>query len=186
MPASDNFHAPKPVGRDHILVIDDDPLFRSLMVTILRRDYSVAVASDGAEGFYLALEHMPTLATIDIMMPGWDGLRTLQAFRSHPLLQAVPVILLTSDASRETVMAAIHGGADEYLVKTSFNRELLLEKVRRLIDRGVRKTVAESPAPPTPMAAFPASTPDRSLQVADVAAKVDEETRLQAMLDGWE
>ncbi|HTN04340.1 response regulator [Planctellipticum variicoloris] len=182
MPASELQQPSALTGRNHILVIDDDPLFRSLLVTILRRDFAVSVSSDGAEGFYLALEKVPTLAIVDIQMPGWDGLRTLQAFRSHPLLQSVPVIILTSDASRETVVAAIHGGADEYIVKTSFNREILLEKVGKLLMRGARRPSVLSPAD----AAVAAPAQDRRSSVSGMAAKLDDEARLQEVLDGWE
>lgn len=173
-----------PSRRDHVLVIDDDPLFRSLLVTILRRDFGVSVASEGSEGFYQALERIPTLAVIDIQMPGWDGLRTLQAFRSHPLLQALPIIIMTSDASRETVMAAIHGGADEYIVKTSFNRDSLLEKVRCLLARGERKSVAVSAATAADRSQLPTGL--RSSGEDAVDALLAEESRLQEVLDGWE
>ncbi len=184
MSASESPPPSTQTARDHVLVIDDDPLFRSLLVTILRRDFAVSVASEGSEGFYQALEKIPALAVVDIQMPGWDGLRTLQAFRSHPLLQALPIVIMTSDASRETVMAAIHGGADEYIVKTSFNRETLLEKVRRVLARGERR----------PVATFAEASADRSLLSASVRSsgdatiepQRDEESRLQEVLDGWE
>ena len=90
-----------------ILVIDDDPLFRNLMVSFLRREYFVSVASDGSEGFYKALEYPPDIAIVDVQMPVWDGLQTLKAFRSHPTLCKTKIIMLTSDASKGTVVAAI-------------------------------------------------------------------------------
>ena len=186
MPVSEAPHLPNSGGRDHVLVIDDDPLFRCLLVTILRRDFTLSVASDGAEGFYLALEKTPTLVTIDILMPGWDGLRTLQAFRAHPLLQSIPAILLTSDASRETVMAAIHAGADDYIIKTSFNREILLEKVRLLLGRKGRRPAADPVAEAPAAAALSPAIADRSSELENVSTALDEETRLQAVLDGWE
>ena len=103
-----------------ILVIDDDPLFRNLMVSFLRREYFVSVASDGSEGFYKALEYPPDIAIVDVQMPVWDGLQTLKAFRSHPTLCKTKIIMLTSDASKGTVVAAIQGGANDYIIKTSF------------------------------------------------------------------
>lgn len=130
------------------------------------------------------LEKVPTLAVIDIQMPGWDGLRTLQAFRSHPLLQTLPIVIMTSDASRETVMAAIHGGADEYIVKTSFNRDTLMEKVRRLLVRGDRKSVAVSAAAAADRSLSPTGL--RSSGDEAIDAHLAEESRLQEVLDGWE
>lgn len=124
--------------RPHVLVVDDDPLFRSLMVSVLRHDFDVTVASDGADGFYRALEIVPAVAVLDIQMPGWDGIKTLKAMRSHPSLAGVKVIVLTSDASRETVLAAIQAGADDYIIKTSFSRD----EFRRKLDCFLNQTPA--------------------------------------------
>ncbi len=121
-----------PEERRHILVVDDDPLFRSLMVGVLRRDFDVTVACDGADGFYRALDRKPDVTVLDLQMPGWDGLKTLRAFRAHPSLADVKVMVLTSDSSRETVLAAIHAGADDYTIKTAFSRDEFRQKLDRL------------------------------------------------------
>lgn len=126
------------MSRARVLVIDDDPLFRSLLTSMLRNDYLVTVACDGAEGYYKALEHPPLLAIVDIQMPGWDGLKTLKAFRSHHLLSHIPVMMLTSDSSRQTVMAAIQGGAKDYVIKTTLSRDDFLQKVARQLDSSAK------------------------------------------------
>ena len=119
--------------RRRILVVDDDPLFRSLMTNVLRHDFDVAVASDGADGFYRALDCVPDLAVLDIQMPGWDGIKTLKAFRAHPVLAKVKVVVLTSDSSRETVLAAINAGADDFVIKTAFSRDEFRTKLNVLL-----------------------------------------------------
>jgi DNA-binding response OmpR family regulator len=120
--------------RSRILVIDDDPLFRSLLTSMLRKAFLVTAASDGAEGYYMALERPPHLAIVDIKMPGWDGLRTLKAFRSHHLLSRIPVMMLTSDSSRQTVMAALQAGASDYVIKTTLSRDDFIRKVCRQLN----------------------------------------------------
>ncbi len=115
-----------------ILIIDDDPLFRSLLVTLLRKGNLVSVAAEGQEGFHKATAHPPDVAIIDINMPGWDGLTTLAEFRSHPILKNTKIIMLTGDASRETVVAAISAGANDYVIKTGFSKEEFCEKVEGL------------------------------------------------------
>src|SRR5262245_28607900 len=115
------------MSRHRILVIDDDPLFRSLLTSMLPREFHVTTAGDGAEGYYKALEHPPHLAIVDIRMPGWDGLRTLKAFRGHHALARVPLMVLTSDGNRQTVAAATQAGADDYVLKTSLTREDFLQ-----------------------------------------------------------
>ena len=131
-PEQDHHTSPHPEDRRHILVVDDDPLFRSLMVGVLRRDFDVTVACDGADGFYRALDRRPDVMVLDLQMPGWDGLKTLRAVRSHPTLADIKVMVLTSDSSRETVLAAIHAGADDYTIKTAFSRDEFRQKLDRL------------------------------------------------------
>src|SRR5262249_53079984 len=116
-----------------VLIIDDDPLIRSLLVSTLRKDCLVAVANEGSEGYFKALELKPDVAVIDVNMPGWDGLKTLETFRTHPELKNVKVIMLTADASKQTVMAAIHGGAHDYIIKTSFSKAEFHRKLNRLV-----------------------------------------------------
>ncbi|MCC7420035.1 MAG: response regulator [Planctomycetaceae bacterium] len=119
--------------RTRVLVIDDEPLFRHLVASMLRRDYAVSMACEGSEGYYKAIEDPPDIALVDVQMPGWDGLKTLKAFRTHPILATVKVVILTGDASKETVLAAIHGGASEYLVKTHLSREMLHTTLEKLV-----------------------------------------------------
>jgi len=149
MHASQDPHISQLPERRHILVVDDDPLFRSLMVGVLRRDFDVTVACDGADGFYRALDRRPDVTVLDLQMPGWDGLKTLRAFRAHPSLANVKVMVLTSDSSRETVLAAIHAGADDYTIKTAFSRDEFRQKLDRLFkqprdESGMDSIIAEA------------------------------------------
>ena len=121
-----------------VLIIDDDPLIRALLVSALRKDCFVAVAADGAEGFAKALELKPDVAVIDVNMPGWDGLKTLEAFRGDDRLRSVKIIMLTADASKQTVMAAVRGGANDYLIKTSFSKADFYRKLNQLIPGTIR------------------------------------------------
>jgi DNA-binding response OmpR family regulator len=182
------------MNRARVLVIDDDPLFRSLITSILRRDFFVSVAADGSEGYYKALEHPPQLAIIDVQMPGWDGLRTLQAIRSHQALAKVPVMMLTSDASRQTVMAAIQCGANDYVIKTTLSREELLKKTRRLAnvvpahDHSASDESTDSdPAVPEPERGAVEDVAPRASAPAEAVLPADNEAAaLQALIDNWE
>jgi DNA-binding response OmpR family regulator len=184
------------MNRACVLVIDDDPLFRSLITSILRRDYIVVVAADGSAGYYEAIEHPPQLVIIDVRMPGWDGLRTLQAIRAHQALAKVPVMMLTSDASRQTVVAAIQSGANDYVVKTTLSHDELLKKARRLVNLG--PSLMQSPAsdaslaPPMPPVeevarhdASPAAAATADVDSARAEVTGDA-AALRALIDNWE
>jgi CheY-like chemotaxis protein len=133
-----------------VLIIDDDPLIRTLLVSALRKDCFVAVAAEGAEGFAKALELKPDVAVIDVNMPGWDGLKTLEAFRSHASLRDIKIIMLTADSSKQTVMAAVRAGANDYLIKTSFSKADFYRKLNHLVPG----TIQQSPHLSEPRAAF--------------------------------
>ncbi len=132
-----------------VLIIDDDPLIRTLLVSALRKECFVAVAAEGAEGFAKALELKPDVAVIDVTMPGWDGLKTLEAFRSHINLRDIKIIMLTADASKQTVMAAVRAGANDYLIKTSFSKADFYRKLNHLVP----DTISHSPLLNEPRAA---------------------------------
>jgi len=186
--------------RPRILIIDDDPLFRSLIVSVLRSDFVVAVAADGEEGYYKALEHVPDLAVVDVQMPGWDGLRTLKTFRSQPSLASVPVVMLTGDASKDTVLAAIQAGANDYVIKVSFSKEDFLAKLNRLLNpvvapvRAASHTVNSAPLSSTLQASLDKPGPHdlqelvtkNSSEEDTLAQSGEVEDKLAEVLDGWE
>lgn len=193
--------------RPRVLVIDDDPLFRNLMTTILGKDFHVVVAAEGSEGFHVAIETPPDIAIIDLQMPGWDGMRTLKAMRSHPTLSQVKFVIMTSIATRKMVLEAIQGGANDYIVKTSFRREEFMMKLLRLLPEHRRHSAdvaqphfahgnAHSPDVPiavkTPArrtAPKPAAAPAAELVTSSTAAPgspSSTDANLRAIIDHWE
>ena len=120
--------------RFRILVIDDDPMYRKLLVSILQKYYVTFVACDGEDGFEKSKQHRPDLVIIDYQMPGWDGIRTLQAYRNDRRLNSLKAIMLTSDSSKEVVIAAIQAGANNIIVKSSFNKDDFLLKIYKLLN----------------------------------------------------
>jgi len=175
-----------------IIVIDDNPEFSDLLRSLLHTDYQVSVAADGSEGFQKALEHPPEAAIIDIQMPGWDGLRTLKEFRHHPTLSDVPVMILTADASRGTVLAALEAGANNYMVKTDFSKDELRRKLEQLLvstPRVQSGTVGRILTAPTQTVAPPVRTTTYQSATQPSVAPVDEydrtAERVLDTLDRW-
>ena len=66
-------------------------------------------------------------------MPGWDGLTTLKTFRIQPILPGIRMMMLTSDASKDTVLQAIRSGADDYFLKSKFCKEEFYRKLEKLL-----------------------------------------------------
>lgn len=99
-----------------LLVVDDDPDFRSTVVRrFMRRGYQVQEASDGNEAVDLCQRRHFDVAIIDMVMPGMGGLELLSRLKAQ--MPETEVILLTGQGSIETAVTAMKAGAYDYLTK---------------------------------------------------------------------
>jgi signal transduction histidine kinase/DNA-binding response OmpR family regulator len=107
-----------PEGAAHaplVMIVDDDPNARELLITTVRREgYRVIEATDGETALALAREWHPEVITLDVLMPRMDGWAVLTAFKSDPELCEIPVIIVTVLADRGI---AVSLGAAEFLTK---------------------------------------------------------------------
>jgi class 3 adenylate cyclase/anti-sigma regulatory factor (Ser/Thr protein kinase) len=115
-----------------VLVVDDNADMRSYVERILRKDYRIVLAKDGAEAFEQAQRQHPELIVTDVMMPKMSGHDLLQAVRHHKALRSVPIIFLTARAGTEARVESLDAGADDYLSKP-FDELELLARVGNLI-----------------------------------------------------
>src|SRR3954462_6282183 len=93
-----------------VLIIDDEEIMREILETLLTREgYSVRVASSGAEGLQMARALPFDAAIVDIMMPGLDGIGTLDELRR--IDEDLAVVIITAYASVESAIAAMKTGA---------------------------------------------------------------------------
>ena len=117
-----------------VLVADDDDDILLLVTTRLKRDgFEVVSARNGIEAVALAEEHQPTVAVLDVGMPGLDGLEVLAAIRGIDALKDTRVLLLTAKAQESDVRRGYDAGADAY-VKKPFSPAELAARVRELYD----------------------------------------------------
>jgi len=115
-----------------ILVVDDNADMRNYVERILRKNYRIVVAKDGADAFEQAQRLHPELIVTDIMMPKMSGHDLLRAVRQDRSLRSVPVIFLTARAGTDARIESLHAGADDYLSKP-FDEHELLARVGNLI-----------------------------------------------------
>ncbi len=118
------------MAQKRILIVDDDPMIRSLVQAILEGEgFQVVAADDGPKGIeILDAEPRPInfdLVVLDVMMPGMNGLDVLTRMRIHPHTQKLPVVMLTGEDKAEDIMAGYSVGADYYITKP-FTRQQLL------------------------------------------------------------
>jgi two-component system, OmpR family, phosphate regulon response regulator PhoB len=125
-----------------VLVVDDEPMVREVVVRYLQLDgFRVVEAGDGTAALRAIEAQTPDLVVLDVMLPDTDGLAVLRAVRSQG---AVPVILLTARAEEIDRVLGLELGADDYVVKPFSPRELVA-RVRSVLRRSAGPT---SPDPP--------------------------------------
>jgi DNA-binding NtrC family response regulator len=125
-----------------ILVIDDEEIMREILETLLTREgYDVRLASTGAEGLELARSLPFDAAIVDVMMPGMDGVQTLDELKK--LDDDLPVLMITAFASVENAIAAMKRGAFDYITKPFKNDEVLVV-LRNAVER--RRLMQENTA----------------------------------------
>src|SRR5215203_774841 len=123
-----------------ILVVDDEEIMREILETLLTRaGYDVRLASSGAEGLELARALPFDAAIVDIMMPGLDGIATLDELKR--IDEDLAVVIITAYASVETAISAMKSGAFDYITKPFKNDEVLVV-LRNALER--RRLVAEN------------------------------------------
>lgn len=109
--------------KDRILIVDDDPEIRQLLVDYLLRSGCDAVpAANGREMGQMLERHAIDLVVLDLMLPDADGLALCRDLRARSNL---PVLMLTARGEEADRIVGIEMGADDYLVKPFSPRELL-------------------------------------------------------------
>jgi len=125
-----------------VLVVDDEPTIREIVVTYLKRDgYRTLEAADGDRARELIESERPDLVVLDVMLPGTDGLELCRRIRAGSHL---PVIMLTARGEESDRIVGLELGADDYVTKPFSPRELAA-RVRSVL----RRSNGASPASDT-------------------------------------
>jgi two-component system chemotaxis sensor kinase CheA len=120
--------------RRSLLVVEDSITSRSLLKNILETaGYDVAVAVDGIDALATLRNGKFDLVVTDVEMPRMDGFDLTANIRADQRIAALPVILVTALESRADKERGLDVGANAYIVKGNFDRNGLLETIRRLL-----------------------------------------------------
>jgi signal transduction histidine kinase len=116
-----------------ILVVDDDPVVRSLMRATLERDgFTVIEARDGVEACRLYQEHHPDLLLVDLVMPHMDGFELCRVLRGRDESAYVPIVVATSLDDVPSIARAYDAGATDFIPKP-LNWLVLNHRVRYIL-----------------------------------------------------
>ena len=124
------------MAKKRILVIDDSAIVREpIAITLEGKGYKIFTANNGRD----ALKFIETqvqaldLLIVDYSMPEMNGISFLDKAKTYPQSKDSKVIFLTDMASKEIVVKAYQSGAHDYMLKSDFSIESLIEKVQSCI-----------------------------------------------------
>lgn len=116
----------------HILIVDDDPDIRKVLFFLLKDNYFVEEAADGAAAVeYIAAHPETDLVVLDVMMPGMSGYEACGKIRA---LSNAPILFLTAKSVEADMISAYGSGGDDFLSKP-FSQGEFLAKVNSLLRR---------------------------------------------------
>ncbi|MEW6349412.1 MAG: SpoIIE family protein phosphatase [Thermodesulfobacteriota bacterium] len=126
-----------------ILVVEDHPMSRKMLVAMLRQNYAMVAAASGEEAIALARDEKPDLVLLDVEMPDMDGFQTLEELRRGVIDEAVPVIFLTARTDSESRGKGLEAGAVDYLTKPYDRHELSIKVKNHLALYEARKEIEQ-------------------------------------------
>jgi two-component system chemotaxis response regulator CheY len=118
------------------LVVDDFPAMRRIVINLLR-EVGYAQVEEAQDGI-IALSKLKAgpfdFVITDWNMPNMDGLTLLESIRADPELRKIPLLIVTTEAKKDHIIAAVQAGADGYLVKP-FSAAKLAEKIHSIFEK---------------------------------------------------
>jgi len=118
----------------NILIIEDEEVISDLLEKKLTKEgYSVRVTKNGLDGLKAMKEKRPDLALLDIIMPKMGGFEVLEKMAQDKAIQDIPVIIISNSGQPVEIDRVIKMGAKDWLVKTEFDPQEVLEKVKKQI-----------------------------------------------------
>ena len=120
-----------------VLIVDDELSVREVLSERLEASgFKVITANNGQEGL-IAIESAPDLVFLDILMPKMDGLTMLKEVRKHRKYKNIPILLLSNLDDLDTMTRAEAINDNEYLVKTDWKVEEVVEKAKSKIRESI-------------------------------------------------
>jgi len=118
-------------GVKTILLIEDEAALQKTMGDVLSQEgYEMLSALDGEAGVRLAKEKTPDLILLDLVLPKMMGFEVLEQLHLHKETKSIPVIVLTNRENLQDIQRATDLGATTYLIKSNYELQEVVEKVK--------------------------------------------------------
>ena len=117
-----------------ILIIEDEEIIYSLLQKKLTEEnYDASVARDGVEGMEKMRAVKPDLVLLDIIMPRKGGFEVMEEMQADENLKDIPIVVISNSGQPVELDRAKELGAKDWLIKTEFDPQEILEKVKKQI-----------------------------------------------------
>ena len=114
-----------------ILIVEDEEIMLDLLQRKLKtHGYEVLVARDGEEGLKLIKAEKPDLIIMDLVMPKMDGFMVMEEIQKDEDLKKIPLIVVSNSGQPVELNRVKDLGAKDWLIKTEFNPQELVEKIK--------------------------------------------------------
>lgn len=117
-----------------LLVDDEEDILNFLSYNLKKEGYEIFTASNGKDAIDVALEQIPDMIILDVLMPDLDGIETCSLLREYDALQNTIIVFLSARADDYTQIAGLDSGADVYFTKPIKPR-LLISRIKALLRR---------------------------------------------------
>ncbi|MBO5485840.1 MAG: response regulator [Eubacterium sp.] len=111
--------------RRKIMIVDDSALLLRSMKNMLEKHYQICLAKSGEQALKLIPRENPDLVLLDYEMKGMDGRCTFEAMKEDEDMRTIPVVFLTSKASKKTVYSVLKSRPDGYILKPPDEKRIL-------------------------------------------------------------
>lgn len=134
------------IGEQSILVVEDEADICEIVQYVLEREgFRVTCAGNGRDALELLRTRAFTLAVLDIMLPGMDGLTLCRKIREEGFDRSMPIVMLTARSEESDIVVGLEVGADDYLSKP-FSPKELVARIRAVLRRTPRRFSEPGPS----------------------------------------
>ena len=125
--------------KTRVLIVDDDvTLLEMYKERLAAEGYEVTTASNGEEGLARAVDILPQLILLDLMMPKVNGFDVLDILKTTPETKNIPIIILTALIQDTNKQRGLKSGAADYIVKSETMPKEVIEKIKSVIEKNIK------------------------------------------------
>lgn len=121
-----------------ILIVEDDPFLSSMYSTKFEMEnFDVYCAEDGVKGLEAAVQVMPDIILLDILMPNMNGFEVLEKLKADAKTKSIPVILLTNLNQKDEIDKGMALGASDFMIKAHVMPSEVVDKTKTVLAKAI-------------------------------------------------